>query len=1331
MTTAPRILQITSIVMAALLINACGGGQTSEETHQNTPVAQATPRETRSQLFTLPEPMPADVHIKGLFSPVVSWPLIPIHVSMLADGRLLSFGTDGDGKQTGSFIYDVWDPQGGLSGGHMVLANSTGTDLFCSSLVLLSSGAGVFIAGGDNWSGTGTTNTANNNANFFDAQSNTLTRGINMNRPRWYSSSTTLLNGEVYIQGGAGGTDFAEVRGTDGSFRLLSTAPTDTLQSPFPRNFVAPNGHIFGFDAAGRMYEVDASGTGSITLLGSLDAANTGTDSSAAMFRPGRILQMGGSSNGAVVIDIRSGSPVVSSTQNMNKHRRLGTATVLANGAVLSTGGSRVWNVPDADMANSAEIWNPDTGVWTPGAEAVKARMYHSTAILLPDASVLVAGGGSPGPQINLNAELYLPPYLFNSSGKLAERPVITQAPTVMDVGKTYRVQTQTPSTRPTTRVVLVRTGSVTHGWNMDQRFLELAFNTGGNGAVMIQAPSHAADSPPGMYMLFVLDSQGVPSVAKLVRINVAENLNPETVPTLAAPADQSSITGADVRLQLSATDPNSDALLYSATGLPLGVTLNTQTGLITGAPNTAGSFNVVVSASDGVNTDSHNLVWRVASVNGPLQLSMAAPQPAISGTSSRFTAGSSNGIDTRYRWNFGDGSPSTDWSASPTTNHAFTHAGLYVVSVTAIDTRGVQSVSSTQHTVYLPATSGTPKASTQLLWQAPASGNARLWVVNQDANSVTVLDAITRAKLKEINVGQAPRAIAQASNGLIWVSNKESGSISIINPNTFTVQRTLALPRGSQPFGIVTSSAGYALVVLEGTAQLRKINTTSFATLGLLKLSSSPRHLSLAADGSTAYVSRFISPPALNEHTAQPGMGRGQITVVNSTAMSLMHTINLAASTLPDAETQGRGLPNYLGAAVISPDGTQAFVPSKQDNIYRGTQRDGQALNFQNTVRAASSRLDLLNQTEEPTQRIDHDNASVASAAAFDARGVLLFVALETSREVAILEAHARREILRINVGRAPQGLLVSPDGNTLFVSNFMDRSVSIFDLSGLQARGQLEVPLLDTVSAVGTEALGSTVLKGKQFFYDARDTRLARDHYMSCASCHNDGGHDGRVWDLSHAGEGLRNTISLRGRAGAQGHLHWSNSFDEVQDFEGQIRSLAGGTGLMSNDDFLAGTRSLSLGDKKAGVSSDLDALAAYVKSLNQFAPSPTRPSATILSATAATGKVVFQNLGCASCHAGTAFTYSSINNPINIGTIKPTSGQRAGSTLTGIDVPTLRDVWQTAPYLHDGSATTLGAAVRAHKGVVISNADLNKLVVYLQEIGGDEVSASVLIK
>ena len=143
------------------------------------------------------------------------------------------------------------------------MPNGTGTDLFCSSQVVLppaspTSGAGVFIAGGDVWNTTtsSTTNSANNNSNVFNGSDNSLARGANMNRARWYSSSITLVNGETYIQGGSGGTDFPEIRGLDGTFRVLTSAATGAFDFMYPRNFVAPDGRVFGFDSNGKMYYV-------------------------------------------------------------------------------------------------------------------------------------------------------------------------------------------------------------------------------------------------------------------------------------------------------------------------------------------------------------------------------------------------------------------------------------------------------------------------------------------------------------------------------------------------------------------------------------------------------------------------------------------------------------------------------------------------------------------------------------------------------------------------------------------------------------------------------------------------------------------------------------------------------------------------------------------------------------------------------------------------------------------------------------------------------------------------------------------------------------------
>src|SRR5215813_4423338 len=140
----------------------------------------------------------------GLGQSMAEWPLIPIHAALLGDGRLLTYGTNSNGQQTGFFIYDVWDPQAGLGqNAHLTLPNSTQTDIFCSAQIVLPQSGNVLVAGGDNWTGTATTNTGNNNSNIFSPSDNTLTpSGNTMNRARWYASPITLPEGRIYIQGG-------------------------------------------------------------------------------------------------------------------------------------------------------------------------------------------------------------------------------------------------------------------------------------------------------------------------------------------------------------------------------------------------------------------------------------------------------------------------------------------------------------------------------------------------------------------------------------------------------------------------------------------------------------------------------------------------------------------------------------------------------------------------------------------------------------------------------------------------------------------------------------------------------------------------------------------------------------------------------------------------------------------------------------------------------------------------------------------------------------------------------------------------------------------------
>ena len=471
-----------------------------------------------------------DVGGAWLSPDVDNWPLIPIHAALTSDGKVLTFGTDGSGRQTGFFTYDVWDPAAGLSGGHATLDNRTGTDIFCSAQLMVPQDGSLLIAGGDNWNGTTATNAGNRDSNLY--ANGALTRASAMNRPRWCPSATVLSTGEIYVQGGAGGEDRPEVRDLSGAFRVLSGADTSSLQSLHPRNFLAPDGRVFGYDASGVMYFVDANGNGQRIFAGQLQAAYAGLTSSAAMYRPGRILQLGGNSNRAAIIDISGPTPVVTATQSMSSQRQWVTATVMADGRVVATGGSAEDNRLN-DINTSAEIWDPSTGTWTVGASGLRARLYHSTALLLPDATVLVAGGGAPGPLANLNAEIYLPPYLFNAAGELAPRPRIMAAPDRLRYGQDFLIDVDSAQV---SRVTLVKVGAVTHGFNMDQRFLELSFNSA-NGSVFSRAPMRAADAPPGYYLLFVIDDHGVPSVAKIVQIGTATTVTTVKKPSVGAEA--------------------------------------------------------------------------------------------------------------------------------------------------------------------------------------------------------------------------------------------------------------------------------------------------------------------------------------------------------------------------------------------------------------------------------------------------------------------------------------------------------------------------------------------------------------------------------------------------------------------------------------------------------------------------------------------------------------------------------------------------------------------------------------------------------------------------
>ena len=315
-----------------------------------------------------------------------------------------------------------------------------------------------------------------------------------------------------------------------------------------------------------------------------------------------------------------------------------------------------------------------------------------------------------------------------------------------------------------------------------------------------------------------------------------------------------------------------------------------------------------------------------------------------------------------------------------------------------------------------------------------------------------------------------------------------------------------------------------------------------------------------------------------------------------------------------------------------------------------------------------------------------------MAFAIEFSPLGDYAFHALQGSNAIDVRDSYRGDLVAGVEgTGLAPQGLALTSDGAILVVHNFMSRTVSAFDVSGVTSSTNFGIPLLGIVSTVGNEALTAQVLRGKQIFYNAADPRMNEDGYISCASCHLGGGHDGQTWDFTDRGEGFRNTISLRGKSGTgHGNVHWTANFDEIQDFENDIRFAFGGDGFMAESLFQ--TVINPLGPAKEGLSPELDALAAYVSSLTEFGLSPHRNTNGTLTPQGQNGKALFSQLNCAQCHAGPSFTDSQSGVIHDVGTIKPSSGHAIGGPLVGLDTPTLRGLWATAPYLHDGSARTL---------------------------------------
>jgi hypothetical protein len=459
---------------------------------------------------TGPPPPPLDQ--VGQWAGPFVWPIVAVNLALLPTGRVLAWDGSGHGQDA-----RVWDPA--TDSFSTVPVND---NIFCSGAAALPNGK-ILVAGGHSASHVGL-----NVANLFDPFSQTWSDAPNMSFARWYPTVTTLSDGRALVTVGETSCDHCEAaipeiyNPSTNSWTLLSGA---SLSIPYyPHLFVLPDGRVLNTSTAEE--PVPTRALTIQTQTWTMVDASTPDGGSAVMYRPGKILKTGTSADpdqvtrpsaaNAYMLDMTQGTPAWSQVPSMNFARTYHNTTLLPDGNVLVIGGGQTTNAIDASGAVlQAELWSPASQSFNKLANMVTPRLYHSTTLLLPDGRVLVAGGGrflgDADPSNELNAEIYSPPYLFKGS-----RPVIGSVPTTVQYASNFSVTT--PDSTQITSAALVSLGAVTHAFDQNQRYVPLTFQQVAGG-LTVQSPASGNLAPPGYYMLFIVNSNGVPSVASFIKV--------------------------------------------------------------------------------------------------------------------------------------------------------------------------------------------------------------------------------------------------------------------------------------------------------------------------------------------------------------------------------------------------------------------------------------------------------------------------------------------------------------------------------------------------------------------------------------------------------------------------------------------------------------------------------------------------------------------------------------------------------------------------------------------------------------------------------------------
>ncbi|MBC8132622.1 MAG: hypothetical protein H7X95_06545 [Deltaproteobacteria bacterium] len=529
----------------------------------------------------------------------------------------------------------------------------------------------------------------------------------------------------------------------------------------------------------------------------------------------------------------------------------------------------------------------------------------------------------------------------------------------------------------------------------------------------------------------------------------------------------------------------------------------------------------------------------------------------------------------------------------------------------------------------------------------ALASAGGVIAAVNPDSDTVTVLDEATLEGAVEIGVGDDPRTIAITDDAhYAVVVNRADATVSVVD-----------LREGRELFYFAVGPMPYGVVLVGDRAYVTEMARGDLAVLDLATRTIPAR---IPIGDSPAGIGACLAPRCAlpsGDSLLVTHFYSGVLTIVDRARLTITGTVSTGADT------------NLSQLVALAPDGTRAYLPQTRFNA------DNPNRQFDTTVFPVVNVVQLVPAQLVNAARITLDTADrpVAMPFAVDLSndGHTLWVANAASDDLSVVDLTTQLKTAHIEVGANPRAILLSPDGRRAYVNETLDGTLAVIDTA----------TFLITARATLTRLpLDAQTLTGKRIFHSANRADLAKDQWMACATCHFDGSTDRRTW-LSFP-DGPRNTTALFNLEDTL-PLHWSGDLNEVADVEATVRFIQAGTGLsrVAQID--------TLGPPLAGSSADLDALSHFIRAI----PAPRSPLVPD-AATIARGQAAFNSLGCAACHAGPHYTDRKSHD---VGTGNAAVERNGHGRGTSFDTPSLRALWLTPPYLHDGSATTLDEVFR----------------------------------